>query len=307
VVVASQLPLTVRGSVTLAVTFYRSLLSGDDVRAALHEARVSLREAEKTGHDWVSLVSYVRLPEGYSDHLMEVNLKCQLAMLNAARRKAEAILLRGAGGAELEPIEELVRERIAVLNRQGETIPRERADLRAELAGLLGSAYKRLAELQFRRGSGVPRDQDLLSASRSSLEESLRHYREEYESNLSHHWTGIQRLALEAVLNGRIEERPWLTVELAAELALVRPEPDRWAYGTLAELQLLARVAGRDPGLARASEFLTKLMENPPDGAVASTRYQLEKYVNWWTREHGFFAGNEDLADDARDLMKVLA
>ncbi|HEX9725472.1 MAG TPA: CHAT domain-containing protein, partial [Vicinamibacteria bacterium] len=195
VVLASQLPLTMAGSVILTETFYRSLLSGHDVRAALHEARVSLREGEKTRHDWVSLVGYVRLPEGYSDHLMEVRLKCELAMMNAARKKAEAVLERGAG-AELEPIESLVRERIAALANSREAIPRERADLRAECAGLLASAYKRLAELQFRRGvGGGSQKPELLAESRRNLEESLRHYKEEYQSNLSHHWTGVQRLA----------------------------------------------------------------------------------------------------------------
>jgi hypothetical protein len=82
--------------------------------------------------------------------------------------------------------------------------------------------------------------------------------------------------------------RVWTSVDLAAEMALVRPEPDLWAYGTLAELQLLARVAGRGRASSGRPKFLEKLKEGSPDYAVASTRYQLEKYAHWWTREKGF-------------------
>ncbi len=308
VVVASQLPLTMAGSVVLTESFYRPLLSGQDVRAALHEARVSLREAEKTRYDWVGLVGYVSLPEGYADHLMEVGLKCELAMLNTARKKAEAVLEQGADASQLEPIEELVRDRIAALTSRRETLPRELTALRAECSGLLASAYKRLSELQFRRGVGSgPRDRELLVESRRNLEESLQHYKEEYESNLSHHWTGVQRLALDGVLTGGIGEPEWTAVGLAAKFALAGPAPDCWAYGTLAELQLLARLAGKERRLDEASEALQQLKNAHLEYGVESTRYQLDKYVSWWTKENGFFGGEEDLSDDARELLKVLA
>ena len=76
VVVASQFPFTVPGSNLMVETFYKALLGGEDVRIALHQARVALYEnRQTTGHDWASLVGYVRLPEGYADHLLDVRLE----------------------------------------------------------------------------------------------------------------------------------------------------------------------------------------------------------------------------------------
>ena len=49
--------------------FYEGWMAVKDVRAILHETRVALREAKEAGHDWVSMVAYVRLPEGYNDYL----------------------------------------------------------------------------------------------------------------------------------------------------------------------------------------------------------------------------------------------
>ena len=82
IVVASQLPFTVPGSTLMVETFYKAQLAGEDVRLALHRARVALYQSQaKTGHDWASLVGYVRLPEGYADHLQDVRLQSVLASL----------------------------------------------------------------------------------------------------------------------------------------------------------------------------------------------------------------------------------
>ena len=72
IVVASQFPFTKPGSTLMVEIFYKALLGGEDVRLALHQARVALYDSrDKTGHDWASLVGYARLPEGYADHLQD--------------------------------------------------------------------------------------------------------------------------------------------------------------------------------------------------------------------------------------------
>ena len=96
VVVASQLPLTMAGSVVMARVFYRYLLEGDDVRRALHAARVALRDDANAGHDWLSLVGYVRLPpEGYARHLAEFGLRAELGMLDAQQKRADRLSVQG--------------------------------------------------------------------------------------------------------------------------------------------------------------------------------------------------------------------
>jgi hypothetical protein len=52
----AQLPFTKPGSILMVETFYKAQLAGEDVRLALHQARVALYQSQaKTGHDWASL------------------------------------------------------------------------------------------------------------------------------------------------------------------------------------------------------------------------------------------------------------
>ena len=126
VVVASQFPLTKPGSVTLTKEFYRPLLSGADVRIALHAARVALREearqVDERRHDWLSLVGYVRLPaEGYSQYLRAFGLRVQLHMLEAARKDAEPLFAQPPPPPDtFDQVEGRLGERIAQLQVQKE-------------------------------------------------------------------------------------------------------------------------------------------------------------------------------------------
>ena len=98
--------------------FYGDLFAGLDVRAALHRTRKDLYEHQnEAGHDWVSLVGYVQLPEGYRDHLEDVRLKSQLAALKNLRDRAEAAGKSGAEREELESVRADLEERIAALEK----------------------------------------------------------------------------------------------------------------------------------------------------------------------------------------------
>jgi hypothetical protein len=318
VVLASQLPLTQPGSVVLTEAFYTPLLRGEDVRVALHETRVALHErAADAGHDWVSLVAYVRLPEDYASHLMEVGLRAELGMLDAAQRLADALSATpAADDAQFDEIEDLVRQRVASLAARRRTIDAGRRGLAEECEGLLASAHKRLAEMLFSRARrGGPDAARHAASSRATLACALAHYRRAYESNVHHHWTGIQQLALEAALEGAIR-RPadWQTVVRAAELDRDRPcearewMPACWACGTLAEAHLLAPLAGQPPGLDDARRAIDRLLALVPDDdrfPIDSTRRQLRRYVDWWTRANGFFQGRSDLAADAAVLLQA--
>lgn len=322
VVVASQFPLTKPGSVTLTSAFYGRLLSGADVRIALHAARVALREEARQlddrRHDWLSLVGYVRLPaEGYSQYLRAFGLRVQLHMLEAARKDAEPLFAEHAPPrGRFEKIANRLDESITDLQQRKAALS-GRADraLEAECAGLLASASKSLAALRFAQARHVPRQQSRLKGlSRKALEASLKWYGETYRRDLAQHWQGIQKLALEAVLTGRIADATELMfVWRVAQTAVQENEHDYWACGTLAEVMLLEMLTSGKFDAHGAQAALTALRERAAKDtqdngfAVTSTRRQFERYVNWWTKGNGYFPGCEsDLSLQAQALVKCL-
>jgi hypothetical protein len=322
VVIASQFPLTKPGSVTLTREFYSRLLSGEDVRLALHAARVALRaearQVEERRHDWLSLVGYVRLPaEGYAHYLKAFALRVQLHMLEAARTDSEPLFAAGPSSPEaFADVERRLGERIAQLqSRKDELDEVQDSALEAECVGLLASGCKSLAELRFVQARHFPEDQARLKdASKAALADSLKWYSETYRRNLMRHWHGIQKLALEAALEGRISDpMELMIVRRVAQNECDGNENEYWACGTLAEAILLGALTPQGFDLKSAQEALKKLRErsarDPKDNgfAVKSTRRQLERYLNWWTKGNGYFAGLDcDLAVEAQQLVNCL-
>jgi hypothetical protein len=315
IVVASQFPFTVPGSNLMVETFYTAQLAGEDVRLALHKARVALYQSQaKTGHDWASLVGYVQLPEGYAEHLQEVRLQSVLASLKTMQGWSDKLVKEGNRDPMLfDRVAQQLQERIVALDRfRKENIGR--IGVREENLGLLGSAEKRLAELCFARsklGEAARWQQSM----REALQRSRDWYRQSAERNLSHHWTGVQYLSLEAILDGRIANPGrWYAAVTAAELDRENPKPIDiiWALGSLAELYLLAPLAGQSPpaGLAKKvlAEMKARAMAEPGADTfpLESTERQLGRYVHWWTTANGFFPGTSDLAAEAETLLQEL-
>ena len=316
VVIGSQLPLTKDGSLVFARAFYRPLFQGDDVRCSLHAARVAVRAREEAFHDWLSLVAYVRLPpEGYAAYLEEVGLQAELRLLDAAQARADALNKSGGELQTFEEIERLVRDRLQTLSNRRTSLRRK--ELADECSGLEASAYKRLADLLFLRGLKHPALAAAdWPASREALQRSLDTYRGAYQTHLGNHWLGMQQMTLEAVLTGRITRADdWSIVmrgaELERDIAVRTKAADYWAYGTLCELALLGpRLGGvRDLDKAKANAVLLVASARKANKlfAIESTHRQINRYVWWWTNENGFFPGANDLAQDARELLDVLA
>lgn len=309
VVIASQLPLTVPGSTVVAETFYTHLLASRDVRTALHESRLALLGKEATtGHDWASLVAYVRLPEDYSDYLRGVRLESVLSSLRSIQSWADEL----TGGGEInEPdanhLISLLRGRSEELKSFLQDGDADRREIAEENYGLLGSTEKRIAELCYkmgRRGGG-----QWSSDMRAALENSRCWYEQGFRRNVSSHWTGVQFMSLEAVLTGRISDpMGWYTSAYAAKMAAEKPQ-EFWALGSIAELHLLARAAGTDGKIEQALAALREMKQRLGDSdrfPLESTKRQFQRYVSWWTKENGFFPGGEDLADQAQVLVEAL-
>jgi hypothetical protein len=315
VVVASQFPLTMAGSVTMAREFYRCLFEGEDVRRALHAMRVALRNDGSAGHDWLSLVGYVRLPpEGYAQYLLEFGLRAELGMLDAQQKRADSLTTSGGDVLEFDGVELQLRKRIAALTTRCTDLHGSNQRLVDESQGLLASANKRLAELLLTRADKLPGRRNLdLAASREALSQSLACYRAAYQKNIQNHWLGVQLLALQAALAGEFEDpNDWKIVYRAAQLARDANELDFWACGTLAECYLLSPIADEPKQLDAAGDALELLRKRAKDHrdeqfAIESTRRQLKRYVSWWTNANGFFPGRTDLSNDAIQLIERFA
>jgi hypothetical protein len=236
-----------------------------------------------------------------------------LAALKTIQARSDRLLAGGAGtAAQIEAVGAALQARIAAL--AGFVAESEQAGRRGVLEenlGLLGSAEKRLAEVHFVRstlGEGEPWRQ----AMRADLERARDWYRRGSERNLSHHWTAVQYLCLEAALGGRIPDAGlWHAAVMAARIDLRSPRPMDaiWALGSLLELHLLAPLAGLPSQTGEAQAAWAQMraavaaLERPDPFPIESTRRQLRRYVQWWTTANGFFPGAPDLAAEAAALL----
>jgi hypothetical protein len=291
VVVASQLPLTMAGSVVLTREFYTPVLQGGDVREALHRARTALRADRNAKHDWMSTVAYVRLAETYGDQRDRVALKMEIAMLREAHDRMDAAL-RAKDAAALAEVETSIRARITTLAEREPNIADD--DDHLECRGLLANAYKRLAELLF-LANRDPEEQ------LASLRTALGHYKAAFQSDLNKHWQGVQMLALQAVLDGAFDATDYAIVLRAAQ----NDTKDYWHLGTLAELYLLSGFAQKPYDILAATaavqEFRNLCAGNVDH--VDSTRRQLLRYTNWWTPGNQF---KTNLGTEAAALAALL-
>jgi hypothetical protein len=214
--------------------------------------------------------------------------------------------------AQFDGVADHLRERVKALEDflNDPDRPARRGVLEENL-GLLGSAEKRLAEIHFTCGKRIPSD-GRQQEMRNALDRSRTWYQKGYEHNLSHHWTGVQYLSLDSVLRGRIgNPGHWYAAVAAAEVDCKRQE-EYWARGSLAELYLLAPLAGQPPRADLAAEVLETMKVCVRDHAggdcfpLASTERQFRRYTDWWTTANGFFPGSSDLAAEAARLIAVL-
>jgi hypothetical protein len=310
VVIASQLPLTVPGSTIVAETFYSHLLASKDVRTALHESRVALiNKEEMTGHDWASLVAYVRLPEDYSAYLEKVRLESVLSSLKSIQSWSDELIGSGEiDEANAKYLISLLRGRVEDLKSFLNDADPERRGIVEENYGLLGSTEKRIAELCYEAGRRCGGDQ-WCADMRAALDNARHWYEQGFRRSLSSHWTGVQFMSLEAVLTGKIKDQMgWFATTYAARMAAESPQ-EFWALGSIAELNLLSPAAGSGNRIEEAIEAVRQMKRRVGDGdrfPLETTKRQFQRYVSWWTHENGFFPSGSDLREQAELLVDAL-
>ncbi|WP_296701332.1 CHAT domain-containing protein [Algoriphagus sp.] len=292
IVIGSQLPLSFGGAKVIVRDFYNSLLGGEDVRRAIHKTRCNLYSTLKETHDWMSMVAYVRLPEGYTDYLLENNIKRELAALKTIRSNADRLIENQTG--TIDDFDTLINDlnsRIRVLATQIDNDNGRDSQLSLEMVGLMGSTSKRLAEIYYYKSKlGDAVSSELKSEQRKNLEESLKSYKKASISNLSHHWSLVQFISLHYVLNGKVLKKFVTAAEIAIEYAINENPNEIWAYGSQLELGLLMN---QSEGKLKAT--LNKLVEQVKKMAASenfplrSTHLQLMRYKEWWIKDNGFF------------------
>ncbi|HET9277301.1 MAG TPA: hypothetical protein VFN95_03925 [Flavitalea sp.] len=316
IVLGSQYPLSMEGSTRITNKLYAALFDGNDIREILCDIRQDLFKRKDEHHDWISFVSYVRLPEGYEDYLFKLALYCEMQNLRYVRKETDSYFVQNAIINE-----DTFEESLGILARSISSLEKKLSEIEGnpkywedtlENLGLLGSANKRLAELSFLRDKlfkdAIP-DSDK-GIQRSELQKSLDYYKKGCDRNLSHHWSLVQFLSLDTALNGRITDSDyWFAAKRAIQTAITLNKNDGWAYGSLMELYLLDP-RGKDSSFKTDIDMavdkliaIAKEKQNP--FLLESTSAQISRYQTWWRPENGYFISPDLLVADMVLLEQI--
>ena len=340
-VVASQFPLSVEGSVPLVETLYRGLLWGGHPLVLLQEIRTELHARHTSRwHDWASLVVYEALPRDMAEQLERLSYFQARRAVDAALERIDAAVegvdtgLDGELPAHLTELHDATVHALAQLPDDGPFV--------IECIGLRASARKRLAQASFslsgkKRSLPWPKDScDLLEEARADYDRAVRGLLVGDGRTLQRvatlHWLAVQSESLGAVLGKPIEAGRWEAAKLCADLYTEHADlaERAWAQGSLAELWLLRLArAGSDGDEKSADEARDRVLQHAKQLArlypardafpVTSTRRQYARYLEWWgdprferaLAAHGFerrpaWSGPGGLLEVAARVVEIL-
>jgi hypothetical protein len=305
-VVASQFPLSKRGSVHMAEVLYEDLLKGEDPRVALNRLRGKLYALNATTHDWASLVAYAALPADLEDQLHDVRYwRARTAIDSGMAHLDEAIERFSMEKSACLDADKTIKGLFDRIDQSMSWMPRTDG-YETEGNGMLASTEKRKAEALYRASEHVLDTQKKQFRERSLklLESALYYYKEAYQENMieslkivrrkkSAHWVLCQYLSLRAILGDPFPRDHWGAAVMSAQVDLdLGDNPTRaWAHGTLAELYLLllahgkkdfpvSHLVARKKALMHAEQIATISGRN--SFAVYSTKRQFVRYRDWW-------------------------
>lgn len=302
-VVASQFPLSVKGSVPFVERLYDGLLWGEHPLVSMYEVRRQLHSLmDEDVHDWASLVVYEAFPSNMDDRLEALGYWQSRAAHDGALRRLEA---EARDGGPALPSPERYRRRLAEVDAMAQRLPAE-GGYALDAAGLRASGHKRIAQVAFRLAQRLPEADgwraDLLHEGLLALEQARDGYWRAAKAYMgswsepgrlksSLHWLLGQVLSLDLVLER--DPGPALAdaAQVSAEIDLDSPtaEGRAWAEVSLAELALIAlghehdevrRAALADRCVAHATRFLD-LMGRGSEQVFNSSR-QFARYADWW-------------------------
>jgi hypothetical protein len=313
-VIASQFPLSVDGSVPFVERFYQGQLWGDHPLVSLYAVRLHLHSCMGPDtHDWASLVVYEAFPSNLADQLEELRYWQARRAQEGALRRLEALVAQDDGGTPLRVMPD-ARDRYEAGLRDVEAmsarLPTE-GPYALECAGLRAAGHKRIAQAAFQMavaGGATDGESDRLlaeclnrlesaragywSATKSFLGPSSEPVRR--KANL--HWLLGQVLSLDVVLGRPLDAALLTAARLAAEIDLESPRDEEraWAYASLSEFALLhladpkmataERARHAEESIVNASRFL-EMLGRGSEQAITTSR-QFERYAEWWGNPH---------------------
>lgn len=239
-VVASQFPLTVQGSIIMVDTIYRGVLWGQDPRCVIDDLRRRLKALVPSSHDWASIVAYSALPPNIEEQSDQLAFEQARSSIWSALHTADVMVpaIAGRVSSRAAPDSQLIldRRRLAEVRQRMEKVEdllgpslRKLEDARKrlddlstaatgrspEIWGLLAATSKRVAELYVAAATALT-SQELLNHderqqahanARLHLERSRYWYDKTFVLNRTESWALVQRLALDLVLDPGLEPR----------------------------------------------------------------------------------------------------
>ena len=293
-VVASQFPLSKRGSVRLTSEFYRDILWGIDPRLAIARVRSSLHGLSADTHDWASIVTYGAMPDDIEAQLVSTQYHQSKSAIDTALHNIDFAIQNNSANSEFTKIIQQVD--FATKNMPvGE-------GFEVEGIGLRASTEKRKAQALYQIAL-TKNEPSYYERSHHFLVDSLENYRQAYvltmnESKVkvlkkSTHWVLGQFLSLQAVLGEPLGHDHWYAARLSCHIELTANDgiTRAWAQCTLAELYLIVLAHPEDYFPISLTETRKKVIEHisemmklvrPDDFAIHSTKRQFERYTQWW-------------------------
>ena len=303
-VVASQFPLSVRGSVPFVERFYAGQLDGEHPLVSLYDVRLALhRQFGHQTHDWASLVVYEALPADFEHALEELRYWQMRRAQAGALKRLEARVPHGGGRPALSAGD--YRALVAEAATAGDRLP-EGGPYALECAGLRAAGHKRLGQAALELALAVDdahwRDA-LVAEFRDRIERARTDYWRAAQAFLSPgsdtmrskanlHWPLGQVLSVDAILGRPFDVAAWTAARMAARIDTESGPPIEraWGFISLSEQSLLrlddaslspeerARHA-RDA--LESAEKVVELLGRHSEHVETTTR-QYERYATVW-------------------------
>jgi hypothetical protein len=320
-VVASQFPLSKRGSLHVAELLYGRMLWGEDPRITLKHLRSKLHALSADTHDWASLVTYAALPDDLEFQLKDVQYVQSKEAIETAMKyidqaideMAQASNRSAKSNSEHEQNLQAYIDKLKIpfrrVDEAAERMPTTKA-YETEGTGMLASTAKRKAEAYWNAFLNTPKDEQqdgFFMQSLDCLQQSLEYYKKAYGESMresmtvirrrrSLHWVMGQYLSVRAVLGQAFLRDHWGAAMISSQVDLEEAQGigDVWPHGTFAELYLILLAYKPEHLPIPSEEIRDKTIEHIEallslagfdSFAVYSTKRQFKRYIHWWGDE----------------------
>ena len=343
-VIASQFPLSKKGSNVMTSELYPRIFRGDDPREVLFELRRILHTHLSNTHDWASLMVYASIPNNFDSQIaryfenqtkaaIETSLEHADNCMNVfikpkSAHQDETAKIMASLKDSLSNVENYLRLWNSRLPLENDMPSRVR---RAEYYGICGSSYKRIALLhKIQNNTDVKLNVDEIDGIEDNYKIYMgralanydRAFNEWATDESKFHWVATQYLFLKAVEDWDDNDQDIEVTEpkiarylMAKELALYDLDNAQsgtlkaWACGTLAELALLSACyhTGRKPSYKSIRKEIKKYCQQLVENCSDDT-FPIESTCRNFARYRDFWGSalNGNVGSMAKQAITIL-